>query len=120
MRLTHWVLGLVLGAVASGSALAIGVFALLLVVPALIWSARESTRPLGFAGLLIGVGVGVGVLFAMANARCAAFNSSGNDFAQGCTSPEAWPFVAFVAVVVAVGALLTLVGLRRPSQFAGR
>ena len=116
MRLTHWVLGIVLGAFAIGLGLVIGVFALLLLVPAIIWASRETARPLGVAGLLVGAGIGAGGLFAMADARCAAFNASGNDFAQGCSPPDAWPFVTFVIALVGVGAMLTMVGLRRPGQ----
>jgi len=113
MRLTHWVLGVVLGAFAGGSALVIGVLALLLVVPGLVWAARETARPLGFAGLLVGVGVGVGGLFAMADARCAAFNYSANNIVSECSSPDSTPFLTFAVVLVAVGALVTLVGLGR-------
>jgi hypothetical protein len=113
MRLTHWVLGIVLGAFAGGSALVIGVLALLLVVPGLVWAARETARPLGFAGLLVGVGVAFGGLLAMADARCAAFNSSANGIVQSCSSPDATPFLTFAVAWVAVGALVTLVGLRR-------
>jgi hypothetical protein len=113
MRLTHWVLGIVLGAFAGGSALVIGVLALLLVVPGLVWAAREPARPLGLAGLLVGVGMGVGGLFAMADARCAAFNSAANGIVQSCSSPDSTPYLTFALVLVAVGALVTLGGLRR-------
>ena len=41
MRLTHWGLGIVLGGIAGGSALIVGVLALLVVVPGVVWAARE-------------------------------------------------------------------------------
>ena len=110
VRLTHWLLGIVLGAITGGSALVAGVLALIVVVPVLVWAAREPGRPFGLAGLLVGVGLGVGGLFAMADARCAAFDSTA---IQSCSSPDATPYVVFAVALMAVGASLTIVGLRR-------
>jgi len=116
MRLTHWLLGIMLGAFAGGFALAAGILALLLGVPGLVWAAREPTRPVGLAGLLVGVGVGVGGLFALADARCAAFSSAADGIVQSCASPDATPYLAVVLLLVAVGASLTVVGLQRTSR----
>ena len=44
-RLTHWLVGVVLGAVGGGSALIVGVVALLVLIPGLVWPAHESSRP---------------------------------------------------------------------------
>jgi len=116
MRLTHWLLGIVLGAFAGGFALEAGILALLLVVPGLVWAAREPTRPVGLAGLLVGVGVGAGGLFALADARCAAFNHVADGIVRSCTSPDATPYLVVALGLVGVGASLTLVGLRRTSR----
>jgi len=113
MRLTHWSLGIVLGAIAGGSSLVVGVLALIVIVPGLVWAAREPRRPLGLAGLLVGVGVGVGGLFEMADARCAAFNSAAN---QSCSSTDAMPYFTFALVLIAIGAALTVVVLRGVSH----
>ena len=119
MRRSHWVLGLVLGAIAGGSALVAGVLAILLFVFTLVWAARETERPAGLGGLLVGFGIGVGGLFALADARCAAFGTAADGVAQGCSSPDATPFLIATLVMVAAGALVTLVGIRNTSR-AGR
>jgi hypothetical protein len=116
MRLTHWLVGVVLGAVGGGSALIVGVLALLVLVPGLVWTARETTRPLGLAGLLVGVGVGAGGLLATADGRCAAFNATAIGVVQSCSSPDATPYLAVALLLVVAGAVLTVVGLRRTSR----
>jgi hypothetical protein len=116
MRLTHWMVGVVLGAVGGGSALIVGVLALLVLVPGLVWTARETTRPLGLAGLLVGVGVGAGGLLATADGRCAAFNATAIGVVQSCSSPDATPYLAVALLLVVAGAVLTVVGLRRTSR----
>jgi hypothetical protein len=107
---------MLLGVIAGGSTLVVGVLALLVVVPGIVWAAREPMRPVGLAGLLVGVGVGVVGLFALADVRCAAFNSAADGIVQSCSSPDATPYLAVALLLVAVGASLTLVGLRRTSQ----
>ena len=72
-----WLVGIALGVIAGGATLVAGVLALLVLVPGLVWAARERARPLGLGGLLLGLGLGVAGLLALANARCAASNSSG-------------------------------------------
>lgn len=111
MRLTHWLLGIVLGTFAGGSALEAGVLAVLVVVPSLVWAGREPTRPLGLAGFLVGVGIAVGGLLALANARCAADPS--------CSMPvDPTPYFVFALALLAGGASLTVLGLRRASRSA--
>lgn len=116
MRLTHWMVGVVLGAVGGGSALIVGVVALFVLVPGLVWAAREPTRPLGLAGLLVGVGVGAGGLLVAADGRCAAFNATTTGVVQSCSSPDATPYLAVALLLVVAGAVLTVVGLRRTSR----
>ena len=116
MRLSRWVLGLALGAIAGGSALVAGILALLLVVFTLVWAARESERPVGLGGLLVGFGVGLGGLFALADARCAAFSTAADGITQGCTAPDATPYLIVAFVVVAAGMLVTLVAARRAGR----
>ena len=107
MRLTDWLLGLALGALTGGLVLEAGVSVLLVVVPALIWAARERTRPLGLAGLLVGVGVGVAGLLAWADARCSADPS--------CTiGTDPTPYFVLAVGLIVVGAVLTLLAVRRP------
>jgi hypothetical protein len=119
MRLTHWLLGIVLGAIVGGSALALGVFALLVAVPCLVWTYGEQARPLGLAGLLIGAAAGGGGLFALADARCSSFRSAGEAVLQSCSAPDATPYLAFAFALIAVGATLTILGLGRASRPAG-
>jgi hypothetical protein len=104
-KVTHWLLGVVLGAFAGGFVLEAGVLALLLLVPALVWGRREPTRPLGLAGLLVGIGCGVGGLLALADQRCATDAS--------CSMPDQTPYFVFALVMVAAGAAFTVAGLRR-------
>jgi hypothetical protein len=113
MRLTPWLVGVVLGAVGGGSALIVGVVALLVLFPGLVWAARETTRPLGLAGLLVGVGVGAGGLLAVADGRCAAFNATTTGIVQSCYSADATPHLAVALLLIVAGAVLTLVALRR-------
>ena len=113
MRLTHWMVGVVLGAVGGGSALIVGVVAVLVLVPGLVWAAREPTRPLGLAGLLVGVGVGTGGLLAAADGRCAAFNATTMGVVQSCYSADVTPYLAVALLLVAAGAVLTVVARRR-------
>jgi hypothetical protein len=116
MRLTHWVVGVVLGAVGGGSALIVGVAAVLVLVPGLVWAAREPTRPLGLAGLLVGIGVGAGGLLAAAGDRCAVFNTTTVGVVQSCYSADVTPYLAVALLLVMAGAVLTVVALRRTSR----
>jgi hypothetical protein len=108
--------GVVLGAGGGGSALIIGVVALLVLAPGLVWAARESTRPLGLAGLLVGIGVGAGGLLAAAGSDCAAFNTATVGVVQSCYSADVTPYLAVALLLVVAGAVLTVVGLRRTSR----
>lgn len=76
MRTGSWLLGAALGLIAGGAVVAAGVLALLLLIPAVVWAAREKARPIGLGGLIVGVGAGVTGLLALANARCTASNVS--------------------------------------------
>jgi hypothetical protein len=114
MRLRHWMVGVVLGAAGGGSALSVGVVALLVLIPGLVWAARESTRPLGLAGLLVGVGVGAGGVLAAAGYRCVvAFTVPAGGSVESCSSADATPYLALALLLVMAGAVLTGVGLRR-------
>ena len=117
MRLTHWVVGVVLGAVGGGSALIVGVAAVLVLVPGLVWAAREPTRPLGLAGLLVGIGVGAGGVLAAAGDRCAVFNTTTVSVVQSCYSADVTPYLAVALLLLLMaGAVLTVVALRRTSR----
>jgi hypothetical protein len=113
LRISRWVLGLALGAIAGGPALVAGILAVLLVVFLLVWAARESERPGGLGGLLVGFGVGMSGLFALADARCAEFSATADGITQGCISPDGTRFFIVAFVVVAAGMLVTLVAARR-------
>ncbi len=110
-RLTHWLLGVALGALAGGFMLEAGVLALLLIVPVLVWGSRETTRPLGLAGFVVGIGGGMAGLLAFADHRCAADPS--------CWMPDQTPCFLVALVLVAGGALLTLLGQRGRAASAG-
>lgn len=106
MRRSDWLLGLALGALSGGLMLEAGVLVALVILPALVWAAREEARPLGLAGLLVGVGVGVGGLLAWADARCSADPS--------CTiGTDPTGYFVLAAGLTAVGAVLTVLALRR-------
>ena len=83
-----------------------------------MWAAREPARPLGLAGLLIGLGAGVAGLFALATARCAASNSAVDGFVQSCSSPDATPYLVFALVLIVLGGALTVLGLGRARHTA--
>jgi hypothetical protein len=116
MRLTHWLVGVVLGAVGGGSALIVGVVALLVLVPGLVWAAREPTRPLGLAGLLVGIGAGAGGLLAAAGCRGAAFNTTTMSVVHSCHLADVTPYLAVALLLVVAGAVLTVVALRRTNR----
>jgi hypothetical protein len=121
MRLRHWMVGVMLGAVAGASALIVGMVALLVLVPGLVWAAREPTRPLGLAGLLVGIGVGAGGLLAAAGGGCdVAFTVPAGVSAESCYSVDLTPYLAVALLLVVAGAVLTGVGLRRTRGSAMR
>lgn len=113
MRVVSWLLGLALGLIAGGAMLAAGVLALLLLAPAALWAAREKGRPLGAAGLVIGLGGGLAGLLVLANARCDASNASGPNYFSGCVAPDITPYLLVAVVLVAVGTGVSLLGLVR-------
>jgi hypothetical protein len=109
MRLTQPLLGLVLGVFAGGLVLEAGILVLLLVLPALVWAAREPRRPLGLAGFVAGIGVGIGGLLAWAVAQCAADPS--------CSMPgDPTPWFVLAATLIVAGALLAVAGARRQAR----
>lgn len=83
MRAVSWLTGMALSVLTGGATLVAGVFALLVLVPGLVWEARERARPLGLSGYLLGLGVGAAGLLVLANARCAASSTSGPGFISG-------------------------------------
>lgn len=113
MRVVSWLLGVALGLIAGGAALVGGVLALLLLVPAVVWAAREKSRPLGLGGLIIGLGAGMAGLLAIANARCAALNVSGPNYVSECVAPDLTPYLVAAAAFAAIGAGVSLAGLVR-------
>ena len=116
MRLRHWVLGTLFGAAGAGAALVVGFVALLVLVPGVAWAARETTRPLGLAGLLFGVGAGAGGLIELIGNPCAAFNATTVGAVQSCDSADATPYLIAALLLVVAGAALSVVGLRRTSR----
>jgi hypothetical protein len=111
MQLTHWLLGLVLGVFAGGLVLEAGILVVLLVLPALVWAAREPRRPLGLAGSCVGVGIGMGGLLAWADARCVADPS--------CSMPDdLTPWFVFAGTLIVAGCLVTVAGIRRQARNA--
>jgi hypothetical protein len=119
MRLSHWVLGVVLGVLVGGTTLVMGTLGLLVVVPAIIWAAFERARPFGLAGLLVGLGVGVVGLLAAAAARCAGLDASADGLVHGCSGPDLTPLLAFSVALIAIGVAVTFVGLRRTGNATG-
>ena len=113
MRKVSWFLGIALGLIAGGVVLVLGVLALLLLVPALVWAAREQARPLGLGGLFIGLGGGIAGLLAMANARCAASNVSGPNYTSVCVAPDLTGFFAAAAVLVMIGVAVSSLAFAR-------
>jgi hypothetical protein len=118
MRLVSWALGLVLGAILGGSALVIGVLAALLLVPAVVWGARERARPAGLGGVLIGAGGGPAGLLALANARCAASNVSTPNYVSECVAPDLTVYLVVAAALALVGVAVSIVALTRTTRVA--
>ena len=119
MRMVSWFLGTALGLIAGGAVLVAGVLALLLLVPAAVWAAREKARPLGLGGLFIGLGAGSSGLLALANARCAASNVSGPNYFSECVAPDLTAWFVAAAVLAAIGSAVSLLGIiRRESRAA--
>ncbi len=113
MRMVSWLLGIALGLIAGGAVLVAGVLVLLLLVPAVVWAAREKARPLGLGGLFIGLGAGSTGLLAFANARCAASNVSGPNYFSECVPPDLTAFFVAAAVLAAIGVGVSLLGIAR-------
>lgn len=113
MRMVAWLLGIALGLIAGGAVLVAGVLALLLVLPALVWAAREQARPFGLGGLCIGLGVGISGLLAIANARCAASNVSGPNYTSECVAPDLTAYFAAAAVLVMIGVAVSSLAFAR-------
>ncbi len=121
MRVVSWLLGIALGLMAGGATLEAGVLGLLLLVPAILWSSREKARPLGLGGLIIGLGAGMTGLLELANVRCAASNGSGPNYESACVAPDITPWLVVAAVLVVIGAGVSLVSLvRRPGDAPAR
>jgi hypothetical protein len=113
MRAVSWFLGIALGLIAVGAVLVAGVFALLLLVPAVVWAARETARPLGLGGVFIGLGAGSAGLVALADARCTASNVSTPDAVSGCMPPDLTAYFVTAALVAVIGVVVSLVGIAR-------
>jgi hypothetical protein len=97
VRRRHWLIGLLLGLVAGLAVLETGLASLALIVPTLVWSARESALPAGLGGLATGLGASWAGLVGWAMARCVAD--------PGCASPDysVWVVAGLVVAVVGVG-----------------
>jgi len=106
MRLRHWLTGIALGAVMGAFGLEFGMLALPILILGGVWAALESDRPVGVAGVLIGVGASAAGLIAVGNAQCAASNVSGNGYSASCTPPDVTPFLALAGAFVILGAAL--------------
>lgn len=113
MRMVSWFLGMVLGLMAGGAALVAGVLALLLLIPAVVWAAREKARPIGLGGLFVGLGAGSAALLVLADARCAASNVSELDNFSGCDVPDLTSAFVAAPVLAAIGVGVSILGLVR-------
>ncbi len=112
--MTSWLLGAALGGFVGGLGLEIGTLVVLLLLPALVWAARERGRPLGLGGVFVGIGVAVAALIAWSDARCDADPSCHLAY-------DPAPWFVFAAVLVATGAVVTGVAWwRRRDATAGR
>jgi len=110
---TSWLLGIALGLIAGGAVLVAGVLALLLLVPACVWAAREQARPIGLGGLVTGFGGGLAGLLVFANARCAASNGSGPTVYSECVAPDLTAWFGAAAAFAAIGIVVSLLGATR-------
>jgi hypothetical protein len=119
MRLTNWLLGIVLGALMGGLALEVGVLDLLLAAPVFVWAAREASRPTGLAGVFIGAGVGQIGLLALAGARCAGANQAGAGFVETCYMPDQTPYLVVAVLLAVIGLALTVFVIFRRRSVAG-
>jgi hypothetical protein len=115
MRPVAWLLGMALGIIAGAAMLEVGVLALLLIVPAIVWAGRERARPLGLGGLVAGLGAGMAGLILMADARCAASNGTIGGVTTGCVSPDPTGYLVAAGAIVAIGLAVSLFAVTRGS-----
>lgn len=118
MRSGSWLLALASGAVIGAATLILSLPALLLLVPAVWWTARDRVRPLGLGGLLVGLGGGIAGLVAYATASCAASNVSGPGYRSTCEAPDLTPYLLVAAVLIIVGAGVSFLALMRTRAVA--
>jgi hypothetical protein len=117
LRLIRWVFGVILGAVviAAGSWLQIPTIPGLVLVPApvLVWAARERMRPIGLAGVLIGLGASLGSLLVLVDAECSAANSGVGYYQElACVLPDLTAYTMLALSLLGGGAALTIIALR--------
>lgn len=98
MRAKPWLIGLALG-LASGTVL------LVLLVPAVVWAAREKRPLLALGALAVGTGAGIASLTLLnLNPTCVVVT---------CTIPaDRAPYVVVATALVLLGAALSLLGAR--------
>jgi hypothetical protein len=113
MRALSWFLGIALGMVAGYAVLEGGVLAILVLVPAMVWAARERARPFGLGGLFVGLGTGAGGLIVLADVRCAGSNVSRPDSFSQCVVPDITPYLVAAGVVIGLGVVLSLLAVAR-------
>jgi hypothetical protein len=89
------------------------VLVLALLVPAVVWAAREKAPALGLGGLFIGLGAGSAGLLTVANARCVVSNVSGPNSVSGCVPPHLTAFFVAAALLAATGVGLSILGIAR-------
>jgi hypothetical protein len=115
MRGVRWLQGVLFGSVVGAIVLEVPGLGLLFGLLCLLWASLDGARPAGMSGLFLGLGGAMALLIGAANARCSAFNAVPD---QGCTAPDATPFLVVAGVLVVLGALLTVRALRRRATVA--
>jgi hypothetical protein len=110
MRGLRWLQGVLFGFVVGAAILEVPGLGMLVALLCLLWATLDGTRPSGMGGLLLGLGGSMAVLIGAADARCAAFNAVPD---QGCTAPDLTPDLVVAGVLVALGAVLTALSIRR-------
>ncbi len=119
MRVWSWLLGLAAGAITAGVMFVISLPALVLLVPALWWSMRERSRPMGLGGMLVGLGGGVAGMLWFASWRCAASNASGPGYVSTCEAWDVTPLLLVAGALVLIGAGVSLLALVRTRAMRG-
>jgi hypothetical protein len=107
--LTHWVLGLVVGAIGGIAPLVLGTLGVVLAAPVVLWAVLDRPRGAAFGGALVGIGATWLAVWGRAFQACAGPNTA----TDGCVGPDLAGLIAVPIIVLAAGGLVSFVAAMR-------